>query len=142
MWRKWLLELFGSKGGKQAINESMQNLTNASKIKRGQQLDLFNNPKYSNVQLPDGRNAAKKWLLNNPNYKSLKGTDADFEVSWKKFLEKKGLLNKKPFGGSNQILPGMYDQRTVERGPTDTSYIPGMKKGGQLKKDKDGRFYR
>jgi hypothetical protein len=45
--------------------------------------------------LPDGRKAAKEWLKKNPG-KSLKGTPADFEVSWANWLRKKGLTNQNP----------------------------------------------
>ena len=47
-------------------------------------------------ELPDGRDVSKLWLKNNPNYKSLKGTNKDFEVAWANYLRKHKLANQNP----------------------------------------------
>lgn len=46
-------------------------------------------------ELPDGRLVSKEYLKNNPG-RSLKGTKADFEVSWANYLREKGLVNQNP----------------------------------------------
>ena len=46
-------------------------------------------------ELPDGRDVSKKWVKNNPG-RSLKGTKADFEVSWANYLRKHNLANQNP----------------------------------------------
>lgn len=46
-------------------------------------------------ELTDGRTLANEWVKKNPG-QSLKGTKADFEVSWANYLRKKGLSNQNP----------------------------------------------
>mgnify|MGYP003149908875 FL=1 len=46
-------------------------------------------------ELPDGRAVSKQWVKDNPG-RSLKGTKADFEVSWANYLREKGLVNQNP----------------------------------------------
>ena len=64
MWRKWLLNLFRSPGGKNII----KNLPTSSGKTGGRQLDLFNEYPYSppgSLDLGDGRQKAIEWLKNN-----------------------------------------------------------------------------
>ena len=46
-------------------------------------------------ELPGGGAVSKQWVKDNPG-RSLKGTKADFEVSWANYLREKGLVNQNP----------------------------------------------
>ena len=97
--------------GKKAI-EFLKNLGKSKKVStisktpkpKGKQLDLFNEYPHSppgSLTLPDGRELAREWVKKNKS-KNLKGTKADFEVSWKNFINKKGWLKKKKHGGPKE----------------------------------------